>query len=234
MSAEDRIRWDAIYRARNGQPYPPPDPLLFEYCPPISEERSYRALELAAGLGQNSMWLAKQGYVVDVMEISRVALARTREEMMRLGLRNLNLLQVDLDDLRLPPNDYDIVCMTRFLKRELFAVMRHTTRPGGRVLFETFHTGYLDKVPGFNRAFLLERGELLTHFTGWEILFEMETDDSAQVVAQKPHNAPAERPPQPLSPQVIIAAPPVTSAPPAPTSEPTPQPDDDAALLTSW
>lgn len=186
MSIEDRLRWDAIYAARNGQPYPPPEPLLFEYTPPLTEDREYRALELAAGLAQNSLWLAQQGYIVDVMEISRVALQRVQAEMANRGLRNLNLMQTDLDTITLPDDYYDIVCVTRFLKRELFPLLKATTRPGGRVIYETFHTGYLQAVPGFNPAFLLQPGELLTFFADWDILFEMETDHSAQVVARKP------------------------------------------------
>ena len=34
MTGDDRLRWDQIYRERNEEPYPSPDPLLFEFTPP--------------------------------------------------------------------------------------------------------------------------------------------------------------------------------------------------------
>ena len=71
MSAQDRVRWDGIYRQRQNQPYPAPDPLLFEYTPPLRNGDFGYALDLAAGVGQNGLWLAAQGYHTDIMEISR-------------------------------------------------------------------------------------------------------------------------------------------------------------------
>src|SRR5690606_21845859 len=63
MAEGDRSRWDGIYRQRNHLPYPDPDPLLFEYTPPLTTSYEKRALDLAGGLGQNGLWLAQQGYV---------------------------------------------------------------------------------------------------------------------------------------------------------------------------
>ncbi|MBC8100405.1 MAG: methyltransferase domain-containing protein, partial [Armatimonadetes bacterium] len=84
MSADDRVRWDEIYHDLAQQRYPAPDALLFECVPPPSAHS--RALDLACGVGQNGIWLATQGYTVDLMDISRVALNRARGEM---AMRNL-------------------------------------------------------------------------------------------------------------------------------------------------
>src|SRR5438128_2045223 len=107
MSARDRLRWDAIYRETQQVVYPPPDPLLFQYTPPLADETERRAMDLAAGLGQNGLWLAAQGYLTDVADISRVALTRAQAEAVHRGLRNLNFLQLDLDDVLLPSETYD-------------------------------------------------------------------------------------------------------------------------------
>ena len=120
MSAEDRIRWDDIYRERDHLPYPDPDPLLFEYTPPVDPESGLRALDLAAGMGQNGLWLASQGYTVDIMDISRVGLSRARGQMALHQLRNVNLLQVDLDELELEEESYQVVCVFRYLNRDFF------------------------------------------------------------------------------------------------------------------
>src|SRR5262245_51995262 len=111
MSARDRLRWDAIYRDTQNATYPAPDPLLFQYTPPPDDEREHRAMDLAAGLGQNGLWLAAQGYLTDVADISRVALTRAQAESVHRGLRNLNFLQLDLDDVLLPSETYDMLCV---------------------------------------------------------------------------------------------------------------------------
>lgn len=187
MSAHDRARWDAIYRARHDEPYPPPDPLLLEYTPPVvSSEKVRRALDLAAGMGQNGLWLASQGYTVDVMEISRVALSRARVEMASRNLRKINLLQVDLDDFEADREHYHVVCVFRYLKRDIMPALCAAVAPGGRIIYETFNLNYLDLVPDFNTAFLLEPGELAQYFEDWQILRDEEQGHISQLVAVKP------------------------------------------------
>lgn len=85
MATQDRVRWDTIYRDRAERPLPPTAPLLLEYTPPVTASPP-RALDFACGLGQNGLWLAEQGYIVDLMDISRVALNRAQAEMVRRGV----------------------------------------------------------------------------------------------------------------------------------------------------
>lgn len=186
MSGEDRLRWDHIYRDRHDAPYPPPDPLLFEFTPPVALGEERRALDLAGGLGQNGLWLATQGYVVDIMDISRVALLRAQEELNARKIRSVNLLQVDLDKPELEASTYDLVCVFRYLKRDLFAPLRACVKSGGRIIYETYNRRYLSVVPGFNPVYLLNPGELAGHFADWKILHNVEISHVSQLVAVKP------------------------------------------------
>lgn len=189
MAAQDRTRWDNIYRKRNPASFPAPDPLLLQYTPAVPDPTAEilpRALDLAAGLGQNGLWLAEQGYATDVMDISRVALRRARAEMGMRNIRTANLLQVDFDELTLDVRTYDLICVFRYLKRNLFSLMRMATKPGGRIIYETFNTRYLDIVPEFNRDFLLEAGELRTVFLDWQILHYEEDTHITRIVAVHP------------------------------------------------
>lgn len=186
MSAEDRARWDGIYRQWSREPFPDPDPFLFEYTPPLSVPYEKRALDLAGGLGQNGLWLAQQGYTVDVMDISRMALLRGRAEMVNQGLRNINFLQVDLDHVDLKLNKYHLVCVFRYLKRDLFPQIRACIRPGGRILYETYNLDYLELVPAFKPAFLLQPGELAGYFADWKVLHHSEIGHTSRLVAIKP------------------------------------------------
>lgn len=185
MSVEDRVRWDNIFRKRARAPYPAPDPFLLQYAPP-AHKPTLRALDLAGGVGQNGLWLAEQGYEVDVMDISRVALKRALAEMGMRNLRRVNLLQMDVDALELKAAEYDLVCVFRYLKRSIFPAIKAAVRPGGRVIYETFNLHYLDIVPEFNRDFLLEEYELESFFSDWRVLFVEDAGHVSRIVALRP------------------------------------------------
>jgi tellurite methyltransferase len=189
MTDHDRVRWDDIYRQRHQRAYPPPDPLLLNYTPPVSAPRVARALDLAGGQGQNGLWLAEQGYTVDILDISRVALSRARDAMTARGLRSVNLLQMDLDTVELNTEYYDLVCVFRFLKRDFLPRLRASVAIGGRVIYQTFNLRYLETVPEFNPAYLLNPGELEAMFAGWRVVYYDETGPSSQIVALKETSA---------------------------------------------
>lgn len=187
MSVEDRVRWDNNYKKKNSKPYPGADPLLKDFTPIAEDDSLPRALDLAGGLGQNGLWLAEQGYASDIMDISRVALQRARAEMGMRNLRNINLLQVDVDKLDIDPDTYDLICVFRYLKRDLFPLLKQAIKPNGRIIYETFNLRYLDVVSQFNRDFLLEDGELEGYFSEWQIVhIEEEEQHLSQLVAVKP------------------------------------------------
>ncbi|MBZ0280044.1 MAG: methyltransferase domain-containing protein [Anaerolineae bacterium] len=185
MSGKDRLRWDEIYRDKpEGVPFPTPDPLLFEFTPLVIGEA--RALDLAAGLGQNGLWLAAQCYTVDLIDISRVALLRAQAEMGKRGLRNINLYPVDLDNHDLSGTPYQLVCVFRYLNRDLFPKLRNCIAPGGRIIYETFNQRYLQIAPDFNPNYVLNPGELTAHFADWKIIHHLEATHVTQLVAIKP------------------------------------------------
>lgn len=184
MAVRDRARWDQYFRKTSHQPYPEPDSLLLTFTPPPNDDTT--ALDLAAGLGQNGLWLADQGYAVDIIDISRVALNRARSEMTMRNLRNVNLLQSDIDTYYAEYDRYDVVCMFRYMKRSLFKAVKRTLKPGGRFIFESFNERYLEKVPQFNAEFLLALDELPTFFTDWHIIHFEESGYITQLVVVKP------------------------------------------------
>ncbi len=183
MSAKDRVRWDTYFRKASSQPYPAPDPLLLQFTPSAISEA--RGLDLCGGLGQNGLWLVSQGYAVDIMDISRVALNRARIEMMLRNLRSVNLLPVDMDGLSLDASSYDVICVFRYLRRDWFDMLKAAIKPGGRLIYETYNRRYLEQVPGFNPSFLLAPNELCEYFRDWSLLHWDETDHNTRMVAVK-------------------------------------------------
>ncbi len=178
MSVQERAHWDAYYRKRAAEPYPAPEPMLFEFVPPLFEEREHRALDIAAGLGHNALWLAEQGYIVDALDISRVALQAAHTEAARRGLRDLNLLPLDLDSAMLKMAAYDVVIVINFFKRDLVSQLRGCVRPGGRVRLNASTEASDDAA--------LREGELAGYFADWRILLNTRLQTSSQLVAVKP------------------------------------------------
>lgn len=144
------------------------------------------ALDLACGLGQNAIWLAKRGYRVLGVDISSVALDAARAEARRQSvLERIHFQQVDLDIWRVPEAAYDLICVFRFLDRRLFPSIRTGLRPGGVLYYCTRHIGFLQRSPASCTAYMLERGELLELFSEWHILHYREGSEEAELVARK-------------------------------------------------
>jgi 2-polyprenyl-3-methyl-5-hydroxy-6-metoxy-1,4-benzoquinol methylase len=191
MTVRDRVRWDRYYRSLSDFAYPDPDPLLYDYTPPVlihGQRERPRALDLACGVGQNGIWLATQGYSVDLLDISREALHIAQLQAMMLQARTVNFMQVDLDEVALKPEAYDLVIVFRYMRRELFPRLHECVRPGGRVIYATFNMNYLDHKPDFNTEYLLYPGELSGYFTDWHVLHDRDAAYTSEIVAIKPEN----------------------------------------------
>ncbi len=186
MSIEDRVRWDKIYRSRTQDTYPAPDPLLLQFMPPAVEGADQRVLDLAGGMGQNGLWLAGQGYHVDIIDISRIALERARAEMIMRNIRSVNLLQQDTDTLDLGRHQYDAIVVFRYRKQNLVQAIRDAVRPGGRLIYDSYNYAYLKKIPGFNMDYLLKPGELTSLFADWRIIHSEESGYNSRLVAIQP------------------------------------------------
>ncbi len=186
MAAEDQTKWDDIFLKRALEVYPPPSALLVAYAPKPEPVPRRVALDLAAGLCQNAIWLAEQGYLVNAMDVSRVALERGRAEMAMRNLRNINFIEIDLDEAELPNQVYDVACVFSFLDRALFPKLRAATNPGGMIIYQTYNIRRLNTHPDTSRDHLLELRELPDLFPGWEVLHDDDAGDLSRFVARKP------------------------------------------------
>jgi tellurite methyltransferase len=155
-SESDRRRWDRKYAAGEGPAHFRPRRFLVENHYLLAGQW---ALDAASGFGGNAMYLASEGFQVDALDVSGVALSRARSEAMARGL-SINWLQVDLDRWWYPPSRYDIVTVFFHLNRELMPHLASTLRSGG-LLFQANHNKrFLELRPDFGPSYLLEPGEL--------------------------------------------------------------------------
>jgi SAM-dependent methyltransferase len=96
-----------------------------------------RALDVACGDGRNALWLARQGFAVDAVDVAFAGLARLAAAARREGLV-VRPIQADLEQFPLPSERYAVVVNCRYLQRTLFPALRGAVQPGGVIVFETF------------------------------------------------------------------------------------------------
>ncbi|MDQ7055339.1 MAG: methyltransferase domain-containing protein [Persephonella sp.] len=163
---KDRERWNRKYSEEEFPLKEPSDIVVRFYN--LAEKG--RALDIACGTGRNAIFLAENGFTVDAVDISDVALKN-------INHHNVNTIQADLDFYRIDEGSYDLIININFLSRRLIPFIKEGLKEGGVVIFETFtlkegEDYFLPK----NREYLLRPNELLYLFSDFYILFYQERD----------------------------------------------------------
>ncbi len=153
MAEADKTRWNEKYLHN---PIPElPIRLVSTYAKLASGNR---VLDLACGMGRHSKFLASQGFKVDALDISSVAIASLQ------GLDHIHAQEVDFDTYTLAKEAYDLIVCTYFLERRLFPQMIAALKPNGIILYETFLNHKENQRAPSNPAFMLAEGELEASF----------------------------------------------------------------------
>jgi SAM-dependent methyltransferase len=158
-----------------------------------------RALDLACGAGRHAIFLAGHGFEVTAVDSSRVGIEMTRRRAAAHGLPvDARIADLERGGFRIEPGGYDLICDFYYLQRDLFPSMRAGVREGGLVAAAIHLTDErADASRPMNPDFLLQPGELLSEFEGWEILHYHETSGhdedagdhtrrTAELIARRP------------------------------------------------
>jgi len=182
MSDADRDKWERRYAEGSYTARTHPTRLLAEWLPRLAPGR---ALDLACGAGRNALHLALAGYRVDAMDISSVALERGRGKAAELGVE-VNWINVDLDNVELVPEGYDVVVVTRYVNRRLTDALTRSLRDGGHLVYEQHFLTERDVDGPRSRSFRLRPNELLEMFRALRVLYYREdllTDPDGRTMA---------------------------------------------------
>ena len=166
---KDWIKWNEKYR-RNDHPTEPSGIVkdFFRLAPGST------ALDIAAGSGRNSLFLAEQGFSVDAVDVSDAGLA-----LFAGRHSEIRPICADLDTYDILPGRYDLILNILYLNRRLFPQIREGLKPGGLLIFET-----LIEVPGraegreHCRDYFLRENELLHSFLSMRIIYYHEERSS--------------------------------------------------------
>jgi SAM-dependent methyltransferase len=185
VNTEDQARWNQRYSG-SPQSWIDPDTFLIDaYDEFLAGAAPGAALDLAGGAGRNAVWLAQRGWRVKLIDISDVALKMAREkfEMVKktsssqaktaaVRKGSLKTEIVDLNSItHLGTEEYELLVVFYFLRRELFPAITRALKPGGTLIYRTYTIDRM-KVPGgpSDPRYLLQPNELLHAFSGLRVL----------------------------------------------------------------
>ena len=130
------------------------------FCPLIAQ--GGRVLDLAAGSGRHSLYLAKLGFSVLAVDRDAVALECIAQLQPSLAIQ---IEQLDLEGPAWPLADrlgfFDAVVVTNYLYRPYLDMLPGLLAEGGVLIYETFAQGNAAFGKPRNPDFLLQTGELL-------------------------------------------------------------------------
>ena len=112
-----------------------------------------RVLCVADGEGRNSVWLARQGLLVDAFDIASVGVAKARRLAAQQGV-SVNFSVSDCDAYPWPLQHYDGVAaiFVQFadpaMRERLFASIKRCLKPGGTLLLQGYTPRQLDYQTG--------------------------------------------------------------------------------------
>ncbi len=191
MPRADAERWDARYAAEmDSWLARSPRQLLQNHAHLLPQ--AGLALDAAAGVATNSLYLAERGLQVVALDISEVALRSAR---VRFARHNLSLAAavLDLAHLWLPAERFEVIVNFHFLERATLPVYRDALKPGGILYFETF---ILSPPETRTPNYYLKHGELAQAFNGFNILHQAECllEDETGVVIRRTEQLIARKP----------------------------------------
>ncbi len=189
MSLQDKIKWDKKYQ--ENQDILKRQELAKSVVKAASLAPNKKALDLGCGGGRHSIFLAKNGFSVDAVDISSVAI-----EYLKSMKNNLDITPIlaDLDNFEIFPNKYGLIVKINYLDKALIKRAKNALVKGGIIVVETYVEDKNNEKKG-NKAFLLQKGELKKLFDDFEVIeynefwnepYEKYKMKKASIIAKKP------------------------------------------------
>ena len=128
------------------------------------------ALDLACGLGANSVFLAQQGLAVTAWYISNVAIDKLKVIAATQRL-NINACQENIQVESFAKYRFDVIVVSRFLDRTLSDAIIGAIKPNGLLFYQTFNREKTNQVGPNNPDYLLAAHELCSMFAKLKLVF---------------------------------------------------------------
>jgi len=164
MKMETTAEWDALYQSSDPVPAAK---VLVDNLHLLPAKGN--ALDLACGLAENGLLLAKNNLAVDAWDNSPVAIERVNKTAKKSGLA-VNAQVKDVMTANIAVEFYDVIILTHFLEKSISQAVINGLKPGGLLFFQSYTRECVDDVGPENEIFRLKRNELLSLFPGLSIV----------------------------------------------------------------
>lgn len=124
-----------------------PDARIRDLAAEFGEPAEFPILDIGAGIGRNSLALARQGHPVDAVEMTQSFAGKLHDEAHQSGLENLRVIPTDMSAAEeYMYEQYSMVFLSEVVSdfrtvdqvREVFELATRRLAPGGLLAFNTF------------------------------------------------------------------------------------------------
>jgi tellurite methyltransferase len=174
--------WNERYRA-DGRELRSPSPVVVRAA---ALSTPGRALDLACGAGRNALFLAAQGWEVVAIDGADEAIRQLEATAERENL-SIDTAVVDLEheSIDYPQGSFDLIVITNYLQRDLFAVAGSLLRSGGRCAAAIHLADDSAGSAARGQRYRLAPNELRRLFDGWEVVDYREENGVAEIIARQ-------------------------------------------------
>lgn len=165
MKFERRTRWEERHRDMS---LGDPEPSVIEMLPLLPRGT---ALDVAAGLGRNTIALARAGWRVLAVDFSLTGMRKLTELARRENL-TISRVVVDLEEsFPFRPNSFDVILNVSYLDRALVPLLKSALRPQGMLLLDTY---LIDEADAAGHGHLRDGRFTLEHYELREMVSDLE------------------------------------------------------------
>jgi SAM-dependent methyltransferase len=163
--------WDRRYEGTDRLFSTEPDQALVDLAGSL---RPGRALDLGAGEGRNSLWLARRGWRVTAVDLSGVALSRLAQDAAAEGLV-IDIVAGDMGEYLARGARFDLVVVANLHpsaveRARLLAAAAEAVAPGGHLFLVGHHLDSLGRAGPPDPERLYTESRLVGAFPGLELL----------------------------------------------------------------
>lgn len=179
---DPKTAWTEFFSGANQAFNELPEAALLKFLPAVPKGR---ALDVGAGLGQNAVFLARQGFAVEALERDPEMARRLREKAAKDGL-GVKVIESSIESLELPERKYSLIIAAwvfQFVSPEntlrVLKKLEMALAPGGFLYIGTFSVldgGFVnakERLPGHGNSVRHPNGLVMRYFEPGELEKEL-------------------------------------------------------------
>lgn len=138
----------------------------FDYLPANS-----KVLDIGMGEGRNAVFLADKGHSVTGIDISSVAVKKSRMLAKEFGVK-IKAIVASLEKYKFPEASFDAIICFYYVDKKLHERMKKWLKPGGVIIYEAYTEKQktIKNSPKYSDDQYLKPKELLAMFDGLSVL----------------------------------------------------------------